>query len=256
MKYVCILFLLLVLPVEANTVLWGKTGHRVIGEVAEQHLNARTKRAIKKLLNGESLALVSNYADDIKSDERYRKLDPWHYVNFSFGTKYGDEPVSEYGDIIRAIDTCITVIKDEKATDEDKAFYLKLLVHFIGDLHQPLHVGRAEDKGGNDIQVRWFNNGSNLHRVWDTDMIESFGMGYTELAANLPKLSKKEKKELAQGTVLDWVYESQNQAKTVYASAQIGEKLGYRYMYDHFGTVKKQLLKGGLRLAEVLNGLF
>jgi hypothetical protein len=240
----------------ANNIFWGKTGHRVVGEVATQHLTGKTKRALKKLLNGESLAMVSTYADEIKADNRYRKYNPWHYVNIDAGTPYSKEKAYKGGDIIQAIEHCIMQIKSTTSSKTDKVFFLKLLVHFIGDLHQPLHVGKAKDKGGNDFQVRWFNNGSNLHRVWDTDMINHYGMSYTELANNLPNLTKNQIQELKEGTVLDWVYESQELANKVYASANTGEKLGYEYMYQHFNTIKEQLQKGGIRLAKVLNEVF
>ncbi|WP_025743918.1 S1/P1 nuclease [Aquimarina pacifica] len=235
---------------------WGKTGHRVTGEIASEYLSKQTKDRIAEILNGQSLALVSTFADDIKSDDRYRSYSPWHYVNFSFDKKYGEEAPSEKGDLVQAIEKCITVLKDEKASNEDAAFYLKLLVHFVGDLHQPLHVGRSEDKGGNDIQVRWFNDGTNLHRVWDSDMIDYYAMSYTEIASNADALSTQELQALQEGTLIDWIHESQNLAKKVYESAGVGEKLGYKYMYHNFPTVRTQLQKGGIRLAKILNEIF
>ncbi len=250
------LFFVEAFPCYASEVFWGKTGHRVVGEVAERHLTRRARKAIEKLLDGESLALVSNYADDIKSDPEYKKYSPWHYVNFPYGKKYGEESPSTSGDLITGIEKCISVLEDEESSEEDKAFYLRLLVHFIGDLHQPLHVGRAEDRGGNDIEVSWFGDDSNLHRVWDSDMIDSFGMSYTEISVNLPRITKKQRRSIQSGSYMDWAYESQELSKTVYGSAQMGEKLGYRYMYDNFGMAKLQLQKGGLRLAKLLNDIF
>jgi len=220
---------------------WGKTGHRVTGQIAEDHLTKKAKKNIMALLNNESLALVSIFADEIKSDTSYKQYSPWHYVNFSFDKKYGEDPPSEYGDLIQGIEKCITVLKDKTSPIADKQFYLKMLVHFVGDLHQPLHVGRGEDKGGNDIQVRWFKEGSNLHRVWDSDMIDYYAMSYTELALNRDYLSKDQIAEIKKGSIVDWVHESQALAKKVYESAAIGEKLGYKYMYYNFPTVRSQL---------------
>ena len=131
-----------------------------------------------------------------------------------------------------------------------------MLVHFIGDLHQPLHIGRAEDKGGNDIQVRWFNQGTNLHRVWDENMIEEWNMSYIELAENAEQLSKAQISAIQSGSVLDWMRDTRKLTKPVYESVEVGEKLRYRYSYDHFPTVMKQLQKGGLRLAKLLNDIF
>ncbi|MBQ4805715.1 S1/P1 nuclease [Aquimarina sp. MMG015] len=235
---------------------WGKTGHRVTGEIADSHLTEKAKRNIANILKGKGLAFVSIYADEIKSDDRYRGYSPWHYVNFSFDKKYGEETPSKHGDLVQGIQKCVEVLKSEDSSEEDKEFYLKMLVHFIGDLHQPLHVGRGEDKGGNDIQVRWFRDGSNLHRVWDSEMLDYYGMSYTELANNTDELSLSEIEAIKKGEVLDWIYESQSLAKKVYASANVGEKLGYKYMYNNFPIVRTQLQKGGIRLAKVLNDIF
>ena len=131
-----------------------------------------------------------------------------------------------------------------------------MLVHLIGDLHQPMHVGRVSDRGGNDFKVKWFYQGSNMHRVWDSEMINSFNMTYTELANNTDMLSKAQIKSLQQGSIVDWVNESKVIAQKIYGSAKADENLRYRYMYDHFKTVREQLQKGGIRLAKVLTEIF
>jgi len=255
-KSILLLLLLSIQFTFGNDMAWSKTGHRTTGEVAQQHLSRKARKAIDKLLNGQSLALVSTFGDDIKADRQYKKFSAWHYVNFPADKKYGDETPSENGDLMTGIEKCIEIVKDEKSSREDKAFYLKLLVHLVGDLHQPMHVGRLEDKGGNDIQVQWFNEGSNLHRVWDSNMIDDYGMSYTELAESLPRLTKAQKKFIQQGTIYDWVEESQDIANELYDSVEVGEKLFYRYRYVWWGTVEKQLQKGGLRLAKILNEIY
>lgn len=236
---------------------WGQTGHRTTAEIAQSYLSKDAKKEIEKLLNGRSLAFVSTYADEIKSDSYYRKYSPWHYVNLPEGaTAYVKDEVNPKGDLLMALRKCVEVLKDKTAPKEEKEFYLKLLVHFMGDLHQPLHAGRGEDKGGNDIQVRWFGEGSNLHRVWDSEMIDSYQMSYTEMASNNFKLTKLQHKSIASGSFEDWMYESKTLSEKIYASAEVGEKLGYRYMYDWFPVVGEQLQKGGIRLAQVLNEIF
>lgn len=240
----------------ANNPIWSKTGHRVVGEVAQENLTKKAAKALAEILDGKSLAALSTFGDEIKADSTFRKFSAWHYVNYPADKKYGDEPPSKQGDLMSGIEKCIEVIKDENSTKADKAFYLKMLVHLIGDLHQPMHVGRLEDKGGNDIQVRWFNKGSNLHRVWDSNMIDDYGMSYTELASNLPRLSKTQKNSIMKGDIYDWVEESQDLANEIYGSVEMGEKLYYRYAYVWWPTAEMQLQKGGLRLAKVLNRLF
>jgi hypothetical protein len=131
-----------------------------------------------------------------------------------------------------------------------------MLVHFLGDLHQPMHAGRKTDKGGNDFQVRWFETGTNLHKVWDYHMIHDFGMSYTELADKLPEMSKVKIAEIQKGDVYQWVEETHKITNEVYQGVEVGEKLGYRYSYLNWSTVEQQLLIGGLRLAGVLNRIF
>ena len=235
---------------------WNATGHRTVGKIAENHLKSSVKRKVKKLLNGKSLAFVSTYADEIKSDKRYNDFYTWHYVNMSLDSNYEDSEKNPKGDLVTGIAYCKKVIKDENSSDADKAFYLKMLIHFIGDLHQPMHVALAEDGGGNDFKLQWFFNDTNLHRVWDKEMINGYSMSYEELAKNADVLTKDEVKAIQNGTVIDWINETHALTRKVYASANEGDNLRYRYSYDHFKTVRSQLQIAGIRLAKVLNDLF
>ncbi len=240
----------------AATPYWSKTGHRVTGEIAQRHLSKKARKALSKLLDGQSLAAVSNYADEIKSDDRYKDFYTWHYVNLPLDKKYTEIEPDPSGDIVTGIQKCISVLENRNSDHADKVFYLKMLVHFLGDLHQPMHVGRKIDKGGNDLQLRWFEKGTNLHRVWDYHMIDDFGMSYTELTDKLPELSKREIEEIQKGDVYQWVEETHMITNEVYSSVEVGEKLRYRYSYKYWPTVEQQLLVGGLRLAGLLNKLF
>lgn len=235
---------------------WGATGHRTVGEVATLHISKKTAKAVKRLLDGASLAYVSNYADDIKSDERYRSYSPWHYANMELNETYFKSEKNPKGDIIKAIRQCIEVLKGKKASKKERQFYLKLLVHFIGDLHQPLHLGRKKDRGGNDIKVKWFGKHSNLHRIWDSDLIESSRLSYTELAKNLPHLSSAQKKQIVSSSLSAWVAETHEITNKIYNELPKNTNLGYRYRYQNFDTLRLQLLKGGLRLAHLLDEIF
>jgi hypothetical protein len=256
MKKLFLILFLLPFVGKATEPFWSATGHRVVGQVAEIHLNKKARKAIAKILQGQTIAEASTYADDIKSESTYRKFSPWHYVNLTPDGKYEDLPENKDGDIVLGINHCITVLKDKTSSLEDQRFYLKLLIHFIGDLHQPLHVGRAEDRGGNQIQLQWFDRGTNLHRLWDSNLIDDYGMSYLELASNLPVWSKSKVREVQQGEILDWVYEVRNVVNKIYEGVNIGDKLSYRYSYDWWPTVEDQLLRGGLRLASVLNTIY
>lgn len=252
-----LVILLFLIPTLSFATIWGKNGHRVTGHIAQKHLSKKAKKAINALLEGNSLAFASTYADEIKSDASFSKYYPWHYVNYPLTETYNNTQKSEEGDIIVAINNCIRVLKNATSSKEDKVFYLKLLIHFIGDLHQPMHAGREEDRGGNDIQVQWFGQGSNLHKVWDTNLIESYKMSYYELGDELDNATtKKERKTMQEGTVVDWLDESHAYTKELYGSVTTGKKLGYSYSYKYNPILFEQLKKGGFRLAKILNEVF
>lgn len=246
---------ILVQPLNAS-LKWGATGHRVVGAIADNYLHASTKRKIKKLLNRQSLALTSTFGDEIKSDKRYREFSTWHYINMPFDVSYENSKKNPKGDLFTGIEFCKTVIQDKNSSDDDKAFYLKLLIHLIGDLHQPMHVGLEDDRGGNDIKVKWQYKDTNLHAVWDSKMIDAFDMSYTEMANNADYLTKEQVKDIQKGDIMNWITETQQLAKKVYASVNEGDNLRYDYSYAYLNTVRSQLQKGGIRLAQVLNDLF
>ena len=149
----------------SSTLNWGSTAHRAMSEVASLYLTENATNKINEILDGETIVTVSTYADDIKSDSRYDKYYNWHFINMELDEDYEDTVPSEKGDLFIAINTCLDILESDSSTDSEKSFYLKLLIHFIGDLHQPMHIGRYEDRGGNRINVKWFGRNSNLHRV-------------------------------------------------------------------------------------------
>lgn len=254
MKYILVFLIL------SQTLLasedWGQNGHRTVGETANQHIKSKARKKIDKILNGQSIADASTYADEIKSDRAYDQYKPWHYANIPFDQTYSQAEKNPQGDIVSGIEECIQQLKSGELNLEKEQFYLRMLIHLVGDMHQPLHFGLKEDKGANDFKVKWFNKPSNLHRVWDTQMIESYNMSYTELTDNLPELSKSEIESIKSGTLLDWVEENRELTRKVYKSADLDENLSYRYMYDWFGVAKTQMKKAGIRLAVILNDIY
>ncbi|MDG1213352.1 MAG: S1/P1 nuclease, partial [Flavobacteriaceae bacterium] len=119
-----------------------------------------------------------------------------------------------------------------------------------------MHMGRPGDKGGNDIKLKWFGKSTNLHRVWDSNMIDDYGMSYSELAKESPRLSKRARKEMMQGTPLDWMKEGHEITKKLYEDLPEDGGLGYEYAYKYTSVMRNQLQKGGLRLAKLLEALF
>lgn len=256
-KFIALIFCVFFISIHANaSKTWGQTGHRVVAAIADHYLNGKAKRHIKKLLHRESLAFVSTFGDEIKSDKRYNDFYTWHYVNMPFDKTYETSDKNPNGDLVTGIAYCKKIIQDKNASDDDKAFYLKMLIHLVGDLHQPMHIGLESDRGGNDIKLQWQFKDSNLHKVWDSQMIDSFNMSYSELANNAEYLTKKQAKAIQKGSVIDWVNETQQLTKKIYASAKEGDNLRYDYSYKYLNIARKQMEIGGIRLAKILNDLF
>ena len=252
-KKISILFLLIVSQtIHSNEGIWGRLGHQVIGEIATQNLSSNAISEINKILDGQSLALVSTWADEMRSNPEFRKYDSWHYVNMPLDKDYNEISKNPKGDIIQAINKCIEVLKEEKSSKDMKSFYLKYLVHLIGDIHQPLHTGRFEDRGGNDIKLNFLGNDTNLHSVWDTRIIEYFTVDYKSLANELIN-NKKTQVSL---NPVDWSYESHQEAKKIYSKIINVENISRDYIAKNFPLIKSQLHKAGLTLAEVLNNIF
>jgi len=228
---------------------WGATGHRIVGEIAWQHLTPKAKKNVQRILGNESLAICSNWMDYIKSEPSYDSLKPWHYCTIKDGESYQGAPPE--GDIIMAIEKFYNELKTKKY-GVNEAFALKCLVHLVGDLHQPLHVGNGLDKGGNDIKLEYMWQSTNLHRIWDDDMIENQRLSYTEYVAMINHTTKDQVAKWQSTSVLDWAIESKNYHPQIYSFPE-NKKLSYRYTYDNIELLNLRLLQAGIRLAGILN---
>lgn len=247
--------MLLGLIYSPNGFSWGKTGHRIVGEIAERNLNANTKKALKEIIGDEPLWRASTWADEIRSDPARSSTAFWHYVSIPDGKTYFDQKRNKDGDVIEALYRFEDVLRDPKATKENKLEALKFVDHFVGDLHQPLHVGLAEDRGGNSIRVKWFRDESNLHTVWDEEIINFEQLSYSEYANFLNKYSAEEKKAWEAGSFIDWAKESQELRPKVYDLPE-NKNLSYEYGFKTKPIVELRLKQAGLRLAYVLNNIF
>ncbi len=249
-----ILFVLLLFSY-TTSLAWGKTGHRIVGQIAENHLTAEAKANIAKILGHESLAMVSNYMDFIKADRRYNHMNPWHYCTIPDGMTYEEAGTPEEGDAIQTIYRLIEELKSKNFTDEDEAFALKCLVHLVGDVHQPLHVGNGKDKGGNDEVLEFMYESTNLHRIWDSDLIDHQQLSYTEYAVAIDYFDNATVNKLQQDDVMVWIYESRDLRSQVYDFPS-NQRLSWGYIYDNIGTVDRRLAEAGVRLAGILNAIY
>lgn len=234
---------------------WGQIGHRTVGHIADGMLSKKAKKQVKKLLGNATLAEVSTWMDEIKSDRAYDYARSWHYATIPDGETYESVETPEDGDVIWAIEKIVKELKEGDLSREDQATNLKFLVHLVGDIHQPLHVGNGQDRGGNDEKVQWFGSNTNIHSVWDSRMIDGKQYSYTELAAKINHPTKADVKEWQAHTVRDWAYESMSYRARVYNLPENG-KLSYRYGYENFELVEYRLLQAGVRLAGVINEIY
>jgi len=234
---------------------WGVTGHRVVGEIAERHLSADAAREVKELLGPDGLARVSVWPDEIRSDDELsRGTYTWHYVTIPDGETYDTIDKEPQGDIVERIQGFARVLRDPAAGKEARWQALAWLVHLVGDLHQPLHVGRGDDRGGNDVLVLWFDEPSNLHAVWDSDMIDHTRLSFTEMVRFIDHATPEQVEAWQAAGVLDWVAESMALRQQVY---DVGDRrLSWRYRYRNLPTVERRLLQAGIRLAGLLNAVF
>lgn len=259
LKKLILAFAFIYAPIAANA--WGLLGHRIVGEIADSYLTPNARKSIKQILGNETLAMSANWADFIKSDTSYRYLNNWHYVNLPEGLdKNGmSNFLDEFKDanIYSKTNEMIALLKDPKTSADKKVFAMRLLVHLMGDMHQPMHTARKEDLGGNRIFVMWFGQKSNLHRVWDEQLIDYQQLSYTEYSKAINFATPQQLTEWNKASLKDCIYESYDICNKIYATGiKSDDKLSYNYNFDWIATVNNQLLKGGVRLAKILNEIY
>jgi hypothetical protein len=242
------------------TMAWGTEGHRICGQIADSYLTPKARAAIKAILGDESIAMASNWADFIKSDPAFSYLSSWHYIDFDKAYTYPE--MQEFllhdtnTDAYTKLQFMLGELKKKDHSKENKLLYLRMVIHIIEDVHQPMHTGRTGDKGGNDIKLTWFNDPTNLHAVWDSKLIDFQQLSYTEYAAAINHTTPAQLAEWQKAPISQWLYESNQIAEKIYTDTKADTKLSYNYNFMFVDTLNQQLLKGGVRLAGVLNQLF
>lgn len=234
-----------------------KIGHRVCADIAQHLLSDKSQKKINELLGSETMAEASTYVDEMRSnpDEFWQKKSTaFHYVTVPDDTTYLKVGAPKQGDAMTALTHYSTVLLDTKAQHDDQVLALKFIIHIIADLHQPLHVGNGNDRGGNDVKIKNFGHFTNLHHVLDTELIDSQKLSYTEWSDWLRrKISQQEITLWSHSTPLDWIAESKEIRLKIYPKSQ---KIGWDYQYQNLPIIKKRMEQAGLRIASYLNGLF
>jgi hypothetical protein len=246
----------------ACLISWGVTGHRTVGKIAENHLTVKAKGAVNELLGTVSLADVSTWADEVRSQPEYRHTGSWHFLNLPLGLSFPDFEKRVEGMTVENVYSALLneehILGGKTTTREQKTEALKFIVHFVGDLHQPMHISRAEDKGGNTIQLNYEGQGTNLHSLWDTKLLEHEGLTYEQLADKYDHASTAQIRQWQSDPLIKWIWESYEVSSRLYAEidSMKGRSIDESYYQAHIPIIRQRIEQAGIRLAGVLNGLF
>jgi len=235
-----------------NVGAWGSQGHQVIASIAQMHLTSSARKEVDRLLAlepGETLVSISTWADE----HRNPATGPWHYVNFPRDNCTYDalRDCPDGKCVVGAIEKQASILELE-VSDEKRLAALKYLVHFVGDVHQPLHAGYLDDKGGNTYQLQAFMRGSNLHALWDTGLIRNLEVDSNALTKRLLTSASA-----IPGKDLPMAFAAEESCRIVGMPGFYPDrKVGQDYIEKFTPVMELRLATAGARLAAILNRIF
>jgi hypothetical protein len=239
---------------------FGPTGHRIVGHIADRYLCAQTRAALKPLLAGQTLADAGNWPDRIRRQPEWQHTRPWHYLNVGDQGSVARAAGHNDDNVLAALARFERELGDASLDDAERSRALRFVAHFVADIHQPLHVGRESDRGGNRIPVRVGKRKTSLHAVWDADVLRITGaQGPREWASRQPVAPAADVRRQQRAGPLDWARESQALRPLVYAFDREGEgpySLPESYLAEARGLAGERLQIAGIRLAGRLNAAF
>lgn len=258
MKRSLIAVILFLLPAVC-TFAWDALGHRVVAEVAYQNLNGKARKQVDIALGKRGMVYYSSWADEIKSDTIYPTSYDWHFQNLPSGMTtaqldsiYYNRPTNQ-GMLFYALDSLTNRLKSGLRDNPDD---IKFIVHLMGDMFQPMHMGRPEDRGGNGCKMNWFSQKTNLHSVWDGKVAGAYVMSYSELAAYLKDYYGPQKRDIQRTSLIDCLHETYAIQNAVYEYQNLGDTNSYHYTYRFRQTAAYQLYAAGIKLAQLLNEIY
>ena len=232
-------------------------GHRIVADIAYHNLTDKARNQLDQVLGKNGIIYAATWPDDIRSDNKYAYSYQWHYQDLDDNMASTDlekllnNPKAEGEHLFYALDSLTKRLKNNKSDAEA----LKFIVHIVGDLHQPLHLGRKDDKGGNAVEFNWFGRKTNLHAVWDGSLIESQKMSYTEFSQYLQDKYDARKAEIKKQTVLQSI-EAVYAVRNMIYSYDMSDKSNYHYVYFFAEKRDEMLYRGGIQLANILNAIY
>jgi len=252
MRKLTLIILFFALITSNNLLAWGADGHKIVASIAKTILNKEIADSVQFYLEEISFEGASVWMDEVRSNPKYDYLKPKHYINIEKDKTYVKV---ETDNIVNELESVLSQLQNRKNISKaETKMALLILFHLAGDLHQPLHVGYADDKGGNTIKVTFNDKNSNLHRVWDSEIIEHEKINLAVCLEQYSKYSKNEIKKLNQVNFVEWTNDSRTFLKDVYDFN--GTELNSGYFSKNKTIVQTQLIKAGVRLASTLNLIF
>lgn len=268
-----------------DSIVWGQNGHRIVAQICYNNLDQNVQKEIDKILGNDYLAQVATWPDFIRSEKNWDFSKPWHFITVNSNTtvqevidKAAKDP--KINNVYEAIELMTSILKGDQAATElllnlvdsnkatllnnsIKATALAFLVHFIGDVHQPMHVGKNNDFGGNKIHVLFFSEKTNLHSVWDSGMLEKEGLSFTDFSGFIEMHTAPNKSAWQKANMIDWVQESVEIREKIYNTIYDNTdrstglpSMSYQYQHDFIEIVEARLGAAGYRAAKVLNTIY
>ncbi len=235
---------------------FGPDGHRIAGLVADTYLCEQAAVEIRRLGVDDDLAELGLWADRVRTQPPWDDSGPWHYVNIADDGSFDEYRSPPEGDALWAIAHFHSRLRDENLTPERRSEALKFLVHFVVDLHQPLHVGRRADRGGTSTEIFFGEIRTSLHRFWDTDAIRKDELPAERYARNIMPMATLLAAEHRPSPPRQWAAEGLSLRTVVYGFDPETRRLDEDYLMIASDLVRLRLIQAGLRLADQLNDVF
>jgi hypothetical protein len=237
---------------------WGDKGHRVVAILAEAHLSDQARREVRKLLpSGTTLADAAVWPD--QEGRRITEFNQLHHVSIPDNAAgYDQERDCEARNcMVEALNWFTSVVADRKAPINVRLIALRYVTHLVGDMHQPLHAGRREDRGGTEITVSYRAQTTNLHLFWDINLVEMEEGNPEELAKKLDEsITEKQRTKWQSGDPKKWTDESFRLSRSNAYSLGESTELSDEYVATALTIVRRRLAEAGVRLGWLLNNTF
>lgn len=247
--------LLLMLMAGVALLAWGDRGHRVVALIAQKHLSGAVAINVNRCLNGERIEEASTWPDEHHTYE----TEEWHYINLPAGLsreQFEKSVRSSKNNVYTALLQMQLILQSTTSTADQKKNALRFLIHLVGDAHQPMHVSRSEDKGGNAIPVNFEGHSTNLHTLWDSRLINKEGLSESQMLAQYDMSTAAEIKQWQQDDPVQWLWESYQLSAELYSIARSRHTAGNDYYRKYIAVIHKRVNQAGIRLAAQLNRLF